>query len=1478
MLFCMLLLVTSLAPESAAQVTTYPYNEGFESGTTYGPWGSWTQGPRSSNPRWQRLSGQTSSSNTGPSGAQAGSYYAYLETSGGSLGDTDYITCTFNFASLTSPEISFYYHMYGATMGTLGVEVSTNGGGAWTSLWSITGQQHSSMTAAWTAKTISLCQYAGLTSVMLRFVGMRGSDYYSDMAIDNLFVGNSTAGAVTYGSSTTTQNETSPVSAGFTNQEILGVEIVNTGSCPLISVSSFSFSTTGSSSASDITNAKLWYTGENATFGTTTQVGATVSNPSGSFSFSPVLSIGPGTHYFWLTYDISASASNGNVVDAQCSGITVGGVLRTPTVTNPTGSRSIIVPLSGSYTINPTGAGARNYTSFSAAVTALSAAGITGPVTFDVAAGTYNEQVTIPPILGASAVNTITFDGGTGNASTRTLTYATPNQYDYVVRLNGADYIVLKNLSIVSTGATYGYGIHLTNQADHNEISNCNVTVSTTSTNTYCMGIFAGAETSNSSDGDWANYTLVKNNVVRGGYYCVRFNGISNSGSQCVGNRFHGNQVLDFYYYGMYLDNQSQLEVLRNTVVQRNPAGTTAGYGLYIYYPQNGARVEYNNVIVNAQPIRFYYANYYGTPSPRAKVINNMAVARESGTTNYGLYIYNCKETDIWFNSVRVAGNSSYAFYLYGSTTQTGFNLDVRNNMIEHAGNSTARLIYNNNSSIFSTFDYNQYYTTSTAADMFYYDATYYATWAALPRTVHNVNSKFGNPYFMSETDLHSRSIVGYQAGVAIATVLDDIDGQARGLNPCFGADEYPTPPAEIDVAVTGVSFDYATGQWARLEGAAMHPVRAVVENVGLEKAPATVTLVYKLGSVPANSSDGVAEVFSPAWANEKAVLRFSQEITGLTPAPSQPLYVRLFMATDQNSANDAAMDQVVVDDVKKYGRENFQGMVAPFFSKDPGSLDYGWSVMDLDGGNTWETATFGPATELVHWGSATGCNDWVFTPAATLDAGSSYRLRAVMRTDGGPKSISFAWGSSPDPASMTTFATFTDFTNSTFLTLKQLAGGQDPYFNTPNTVGSYYIGIHITSASGTGPVFIDDIVLDANPSPPPKIGIGAPGTDVATFVDNPASKLQFQANYKSPGLITKTYQVATTTKIYGTNGDFLWDVETTTPWITLTKSTPQPTAQGYNFSPPRPRQFQDFTMTLNPGGLAPGVHTGSITLYGILFNDDFPPPASGLPATNEPLVLTVELRIVSTGTKPGSAYEEATLTNLSPGTFTFTGPVTGNPIADVEVTSGVIPSMTIRVYPNQLPPNITRMMYVKRYWQITHTGSAWTANITFPYAEQEAAMVSDRNQLRGVRQAVLRGMWENPIVGTSSTSDPVNNVVTVFDLNETNSGGNIALAQPYFSYTKQNEGAPVSFGLEQNYPNPFNPSTTVSFAVAEERAVRIVVYNSLGMEVGELVNDVLPAGRYSVEFDASALPSGTYLYRMIAGDHVQTMQMVLSK
>ena len=117
--------------------------------------------------------------------------------------------------------------------------------------------------------------------------------------------------------------------------------------------------------------------------------------------------------------------------------------------------------------------------------------------------------------------------------------------------------------------------------------------------------------------------------------------------------------------------------------------------------------------------------------------------------------------------------------------------------------------------------------------------------------------------------------------------------------------------------------------------------------------------------------------------------------------------------------------------------------------------------------------------------------------------------------------------------------------------------------------------------------------------------------------------------------------------------------------------------------------------------------------------------------------------------------------------------------------------------------------------------------------------------------------------------------MVRVSGFSPANIDGNLALAHPYQYAGKDPDAVlPQVFSLEQNYPNPFNPSTTVSFTVAEERHVRIAVYNSLGAEVAELVNEVLPAGRYDVAFDASDLPSGTYLYRMLSGEFVATQRM----
>jgi len=88
----------------------------------------------------------------------------------------------------------------------------------------------------------------------------------------------------------------------------------------------------------------------------------------------------------------------------------------------------------------------------------------------------------------------------------------------------------------------------------------------------------------------------------------------------------------------------------------------------------------------------------------------------------------------------------------------------------------------------------------------------------------------------------------------------------------------------------------------------------------------------------------------------------------------------------------------------------------------------------------------------------------------------------------------------------------------------------------------------------------------------------------------------------------------------------------------------------------------------------------------------------------------------------------------------------------------------------------------------------------------------------------------------------------------------------------------PTSFSLTQNYPNPFNPSTTLQYTVPKSSRVVLEVFNILGQSVAQLVNEEQMPGTYKATFNASALSSGVYLYRLTAGDFVQTMKMVLMK
>jgi photosystem II stability/assembly factor-like uncharacterized protein len=157
-------------------VVSYPYSQSFDSG-----FGNWEQGA-SDDFNWTRQIGGTASSGTGPTGAIDGSHYVYMETSNPNYPTKRAILNSpcFDLNSVSSPEISFSYHMLGGAVGTINLEATTDGV-TWSSIWSKTATQGSD----WLDATVSLEAYTS-TIVKLRFNGVSGTSWQGDICIDKI--------------------------------------------------------------------------------------------------------------------------------------------------------------------------------------------------------------------------------------------------------------------------------------------------------------------------------------------------------------------------------------------------------------------------------------------------------------------------------------------------------------------------------------------------------------------------------------------------------------------------------------------------------------------------------------------------------------------------------------------------------------------------------------------------------------------------------------------------------------------------------------------------------------------------------------------------------------------------------------------------------------------------------------------------------------------------------------------------------------------------------------------------------------------------------------------------------------------------------------------------------------------------------------------------------------------------------------------
>ena len=138
--------------------------------------------------------------------------------------------------------------------------------------------------------------------------------------------------------------------------------------------------------------------------------------------------------------------------------------------------------------------------------------------------------------------------------------------------------------------------------------------------------------------------------------------------------------------------------------------------------------------------------------------------------------------------------------------------------------------------------------------------------------------------------------------------------------------------------------------------------------------------------------------------------------------------------------------------------------------------------------------------------------------------------------------------------------------------------------------------------------------------------------------------------------------------------------------------------------------------------------------------------------------------------------------------------------------------------------------------------------------------------------------LWDDQSSSWKSITASVNKQTNIVSFSTSTVNSFIALTSSSLTAVETSLNIPTEFALDQNYPNPFNPATTISYKLSSNENVSLKVYSILGSEVANLVSGYQNAGSYKINFDASALASGIYFYKLQTSSFIQVKKMMLLK
>lgn len=581
--------------------------------------------------------------------------------------------------------------------------------------------------------------------------------------------------------------------------------------------------------------------------------------------------------------------------------------------------------LAGSYRIIADGTG--DYVSFQDAVEDLVLQGVNGATTFTVSPGNYVEQITIPHIDGSSETNTITFIGDDDENDSVLKFLPTINDARHVVLLNGAKHIRLQNLSIeVMTGATFGYAVLMMNQCENiriiNNRININIPSSTFSNN---AGIVASSsQTFITSAGNNVNNLLIQGNKIVGGY-----NGISIVGStadRLMGVRILNNDISNYYYHGVYLDNLLDPVVNHNLIVQRS-IGTVTVWGSGIYSQNNSGVFTFGyNKMYNLGQYGIYLSNSPTPVGSQSLIINNSIGGgfRNSNNSCNGVYITASARIGIYFNNINMNGAQGRAI----NTLATATELSIQNNNFVFSGSGSGYAAYYAQGTVNSMIahDYNNYFQGTSDKFVFYgSEKTNLAQLEAVNIPAGNdQNSHQTNPIYASVRNLSPFNIQLAGAGVTIAGITDDIMGSPRPIPPTIGA--YEIEVHDNDLAAIHVS--------GRAIGWVNEPTEFVVTvyNSGAE-TQSNYEVRLMLADPPTQLASLI--VSEPLLSGQAVSHPFTWEIGS---AGNLSLYGVVVLGGDENSDNDRTPNFTIaaLAPLSGFHVENFDNVTLP-------NLPLGW-------------------------------------------------------------------------------------------------------------------------------------------------------------------------------------------------------------------------------------------------------------------------------------------------------------------------------------------------------------------------------------------------------------------------------------------------------------------------------------------------------------------------------------------------------